>query len=81
MRLRGFSCSCREKFFAIVQDTTQNHFKAHLDKLLKHLVSAGTVTDDTIRSLFFGDYMAPGADPKVYDEVSDFKELTSTIEK
>lgn len=70
----------REKFFAIVHDTTQQHFKAHLDKLLKHLTTVGTVTDDTIRSLFFGDYMIPGADPRVYDEVSDFKELTTTIE-
>ena len=33
------------------------------------------------RSLFFGDYMVPGADPRVYDEVKDFKELTSTIER
>ena len=25
--------------------------------------------------------MLPGADPRVYDEVNDFQELTSTIEK
>ena len=77
----GHSFFCREKFFAIVQETTQQHFKAHLDKLLKHLTTTATVTDDTIRGLFFGDYMIPGAEPRVYDEVSDFKELTSAVEK
>ena len=33
------------------------------------------------RGLFFGDYLIPGADPRVYDEVTDFKELTSIMER
>lgn len=33
------------------------------------------------RSLFFGDYMIPGADPAVYDEITDFTQLTSTVER
>lgn len=33
------------------------------------------------RGLFFGDYMVPGADPAVYDEISDFVKLTSTVER
>lgn len=64
-----------------MQDTTQQHFKAHLDKLLKHLMTGGAITDDNVRSLFFGDYMIPGAEPRVYDEVKDFKKLTTTVEK
>jgi len=35
----------------------------------------------TNRGLFFGDYMIPGAEPRIYDEVLDFTQLTSTIEK
>lgn len=38
------------------------------------------MVDDNVRSLFFGDYMqAEGG--KAYDEVTDLKELTSTMEK
>lgn len=35
----------------------------------------------TCRGLFFGDYMLPGADIRVYDEISVMKELTGVIEK
>ena len=53
----------------------------NIDKLLSHLSPTGSLEDDNIRSLFFGDYMVPGAEPRVYDEVTDFDQLTSTIEK
>ena len=33
------------------------------------------------RGLFFGDYMVPGAEPRIYDEVLDFAQLTTTMEK
>ena len=72
----------REQFFAIVQETLSQQFKMTTDKLLGHLAHGGkAVVDDDIRSLFFGDYMILGADPKIYDEVQNFSELTSTIEK
>ena len=57
----------------------QNHFKQNLDKLLGHLSKSGTVEDEHVRSLFFGDYMNP--ENKVYDEVTDLKELTITMEQ
>lgn len=72
----------RTQFFTIVHDTLSQQFKMTTDKLLGHLSQGGkSVVDDDIRSLFFGDYMIPGAEPKIYDEVQDFTELTSTIEK
>ena len=72
----------RRQFFTIVQETLGQQFKMTVDKLLGHLVAGGKgVADDDIRGLFFGDYMIPGAEPKIYDEVQDFTELTSTIEK
>lgn len=73
----------RVKFFSIVQETLSQDFKITMDKLLGHLAEEGgnTVVDDNIRSLFFGDYMIVGADPKIYDEVESFTDLTSTIEK
>ena len=33
------------------------------------------------RGLFFGDYMIPEAEVRIYDEVSDMKDLTPVIEK
>lgn len=38
------------------------------------------MVDDNVRSLFFGDYMQVEGG-KAYDEVTDLKELTSTMEK
>ena len=72
----------REQFFAIVQETLSQQFKMTSDKLLGHLAEGGkAVVDDNIRSLFFGDYMIPGAEPRIYDEVQSFSDLTSVIEK
>lgn len=71
----------REQFFGIVQETLHQQFKMTTDKLLGHLAHSGRVVDDDIRGLFFGDYMIPGAEPKIYNEVQNFKELTATIEK
>lgn len=69
----------REKFFSIVKEQCQSHFKVNIDKVLGHLSRSGTVIDDNVRSLFFGDYMA--GETKAYNEIVDFKELTSTMDK
>ena len=72
----------RQKFFEIVSKETQDQFKTSIDKLLKHLAKPGSgLVDDNVRGLFFGDYMLPGADPRVYNEVTDFEQLQTTIER
>nr|XP_006820578.1 PREDICTED: dynein heavy chain 3, axonemal-like [Saccoglossus kowalevskii] len=70
----------RETFFDIIKEMTQSHFKVSIDKILSHLSPSGKVIDDNIRSLFFGDYMNPDSDTKIYDEVVDIKELTTVME-
>ncbi|XP_070580768.1 dynein axonemal heavy chain 3-like [Ptychodera flava] len=70
----------RITFFEIIKEMTQSHFKVSIDKVLSHLSPSGKVIDDNIRSLFFGDYMNPDADIKIYDEVVDLKELTAVME-
>ena len=40
---------------------------------------SGKVTDDHIRSLLFGDYINPDGE-RIYDEVTDMKELTKVME-
>ncbi|KAK7111861.1 dynein axonemal heavy chain 3-like isoform X2 [Littorina saxatilis] len=68
----------RVTFFNIVREQCQDHFKQSIDKILGHLSKSGHVIDDDVRGLFFGDYSNP--ENKVYDEITDFKELTSTMD-
>ena len=52
----------------------------NIDKVLGHLTMSGNVKDETVRNLLFGDYMNPeGA--KIYDEITDLKELARTMEQ
>ncbi|XP_074961219.1 dynein axonemal heavy chain 3 [Phalacrocorax aristotelis] len=70
----------RKVFFQMVQETTSNSFKQSFNKVLSHLSPTGTISDDNIRSLFFGDYLKPDSNVKVYDEISDLKQLTTVME-
>ncbi|NXA07095.1 DYH3 protein, partial [Sapayoa aenigma] len=70
----------RKVFFQMVEDTTINSFKQNINKVLSHLSPSGKVSDDNIRSLFFGDYLKPNSNVKVYDEITDLKQLTSVME-
>ncbi|XP_038676444.1 dynein heavy chain 3, axonemal isoform X3 [Scyliorhinus canicula] len=70
----------RQIFFSIIKETTSSFFKQSVDKLLSHLTPSGKVTDDNIRSLFFGDYLKPDTNVKAYDEIVDLKQLTSVME-
>uniref|UniRef100_A0A7N6BTR8 Dynein axonemal heavy chain 7 n=1 Tax=Anabas testudineus TaxID=64144 RepID=A0A7N6BTR8_ANATE len=49
-------------------------------KLLSHLSLNGKVVDETIRSLFFGDYAKPESDTKAYDEITDLGALQEVME-
>ncbi len=62
-----------------MKEVTQDSFKLSIDKVLGHLSMSGKIADDHVRSLFFGDYM--NQSDKVYDEVSDLKQLTKVIER
>lgn len=44
------------------------------------MAPTGKISDDNIRSLFFGDYFKPSSDVKIYDEITDLKQLTSVME-
>ncbi|XP_073447160.1 dynein axonemal heavy chain 3 isoform X2 [Aquarana catesbeiana] len=70
----------RQMFFNMVKETTSNCFKQSVDKVLSHLAPTGKVVDDNIRSLFFGDYFKPDSDVRVYDEITDLKQLTHVME-
>ncbi|XP_075305326.1 dynein axonemal heavy chain 3 [Odontesthes bonariensis] len=70
----------KDTFFMIVKENTSNFFKMSLEKLLSHLSSDGKVADESIRSLFFGDYAKPDSDTKAYDEITDLNALQEVME-
>ncbi|NXN55853.1 DYH3 protein, partial [Rynchops niger] len=70
----------KKVFFQMVQEATSNGFKQSFDKVLSHLSPTGKISDDDIRSLFFGDYLIPDSNVKVYDEITDLKQLTTVME-
>jgi len=39
------------------------------------------VTDDNLRSLFFGDYLVPNADVRNYAEVMDYSRVSHVMEE
>jgi hypothetical protein len=62
----------RMQLFDIVKTACYQHFHRHIDEILADLVPEGesVFKNSHIRRLFFGNYMEPDADPKIYDEVS-----------
>ncbi|XP_064448835.1 dynein axonemal heavy chain 3 [Mirounga angustirostris] len=70
----------RQVFFNMVKETTSSCFKQTIEKVLIHLSPTGKIVDDNIRSLFFGDFFKPESDPKIYDEITDLKQLTVVME-
>ncbi|XP_067562534.1 dynein axonemal heavy chain 3 isoform X1 [Pseudorca crassidens] len=70
----------RQVFFNTVRETTSNCFKQSVEKVLVHLSPTGKIVDDNIRSLFFGDFFKPESDKKIYDEITDLKQLTVVME-
>ncbi|NXT35371.1 DYH3 protein, partial [Pelecanoides urinatrix] len=70
----------RKVFFKMVQETTSNSFKQSFNKVLSHLSPTEEISDDNIRSLFFGDYLKPESNLKAYDEITDLKQLTTVME-
>ncbi|GFX52653.1 dynein heavy chain 3, axonemal [Trichonephila clavipes] len=70
--------SDRESFFEMVSNTTTEQFKQPMNKFLAHLTT-DTLKDSDIRNLFFGDYMLPDAEVKVYDEVEDLEKLSDVM--
>ena len=57
----------------------EQHFKEKFNKLFEHLATEQQVTDDDIRSLMFGDYMASKDEQRSYDEVQDLDNLREVI--
>ncbi|KAL8620603.1 hypothetical protein ACOMHN_017884 [Nucella lapillus] len=74
----------REWLFKTVSGLTQDHFKESFDGLFEHLANGGEggkCQEEDLRSLVFGDYMNPEAEPeeRVYQEVSSLDEFYNVV--
>jgi len=61
----------REAFLGIVRDSCKTNLRVPIQKVLQDLIPEGQneLKDEHLRNLFFGNYMEPDADPRVYTEV------------
>ncbi|GJQ73710.1 DNAH3 [Trypoxylus dichotomus] len=71
----------RREIFEIVKKACYQNFRQHMDKVLGDYITEDTpLSLDLIRNLFFGNYIEPDADPKIYDEIIDLDDLTEKME-
>lgn len=67
----------RDSIFAMAKSASYEHLRQPIDKVLGHLLPEDEteVKSSHMGNLLFGNYMEPDADPKIYDEISDFADL------
>ncbi|NXY12857.1 DYH7 protein, partial [Atrichornis clamosus] len=76
--------SDRAWLFNLVKDIVKEHFKEGFDTIFAHLKEEKTpVTEENLRSLFFGDYMIPEleGDERLYVEVPSIEEFSDVVEQ
>ncbi|KAF5289736.1 hypothetical protein FQA39_LY03653 [Lamprigera yunnana] len=67
-------------FFEIVKKTCYEQYRQHMDKVLDKWVSEDEKFGiETVRNVFFGNYIDPDADQKIYNEVEDLEDLVNKM--
>lgn len=64
--------TCRQKLFEVVYKAVYGHYRVHMDQVMAELgyVPEGEkLANKHAANIFFGNYMEPDADPKIYDQV------------
>ncbi|CAK9833026.1 Dynein axonemal heavy chain 3 [Anthophora retusa] len=72
----------RETLFYMVQHTCYDQLRQPLDKVLVRLLKdeEKEIKSSHMRDLYFGNYIEPDADPRVYDEVIDLNDLQEKMD-
>ncbi|KAI4500182.1 hypothetical protein M0802_004599 [Mischocyttarus mexicanus] len=72
----------REMLFSMVKHTCYEHLRQPLEKVLAGFLKEDEkiIKSSHIRDLFFGNYIEPDADPKVYDEVTNLDDLQKKMD-
>lgn len=63
------------KLYDIIYKAVYNNYRVHMDQVMKEMnyIPEGEAMDmKYAANIFFGNYMEPDADPKIYDLVRDF---------
>ena len=70
----------RKWLFDSVDKVLYTQFNCKMNDVLSNLAKDGKVTDEDLRSLIFGDYLAPSnAQVKVYDEITDINAAVEAL--
>ncbi|XP_059059125.1 dynein axonemal heavy chain 3 [Achroia grisella] len=73
----------RLKLFDVVYKAVYGHFRVHMDQVMTELgyVPEGDkLANKHAANIFFGNYMEPDADPKIYDQVTDLDDMAVKME-
>ncbi|XP_015588713.1 dynein heavy chain 3, axonemal [Cephus cinctus] len=72
----------RVTLFEMVKVTCYAQLRQPIEKVLSNLLEENEkqITPGHIRKLFFGNYMEPDADPKIYDEVANLDDLQEKMD-
>ncbi|NXP46066.1 DYH7 protein, partial [Heliornis fulica] len=74
----------RDWFFNLMKDVVKEHFKEAFDSVFAHLKQGNTpVTEENMRSLFFGDYMIPELEghERLYVEIPSIHLFSDVVER
>ncbi|XP_050560797.1 dynein axonemal heavy chain 3 isoform X1 [Spodoptera frugiperda] len=73
----------REKLYDVVYKAVYNNFRVHMDAVLQEMgyIPEGEKCGNRHAcNIFFGNYMEPDADPKIYDQVLSLEDMASKME-
>ncbi|XP_037908989.1 dynein heavy chain 3, axonemal [Hermetia illucens] len=66
----------RELLLQLVKTACKEQLRFTLEQAMEDRIEPGqAVTDNDLRNMFFGNYMEPDAEPKIYDEVENNEKL------
>ena len=69
----------RAWLFDAVKSTVKNHFKASFEGVFSTIATNNTVSEDSFRSLIFGDFLTLGSADPAYDEITDLNKFTDVV--
>ncbi|XP_055840841.1 dynein axonemal heavy chain 3 isoform X1 [Episyrphus balteatus] len=71
----------RELLLEMARNACKSHLRFSLEQAMEERIGKGAkLTDDDLRNLFFGNYMEPDAEPKIYDEVESYDKLEKVMQ-
>ncbi|KAM7358701.1 dynein heavy chain 3, axonemal isoform 1-T1 [Cochliomyia hominivorax] len=67
----------RDQLLEMCTSACKTHLRFSLESAFNERMinPAGKLTDDDLRNLFFGNYLEPDAEPKIYDECENYNKL------